>query len=139
MVFSVLLLVLAACIVSFWNRVDDSWDRQALRAVEDAAANSNKPIGVISESLADRWSSTGGPREDVVKSRISAGNSYLESIYYARHDNSEFFDETSDRCYYLAVQPGEDFDPDKVSAIVQICYLDPYKTPQSTSYAAATD
>jgi hypothetical protein len=133
------LVALAACVVSFWNRVDDSWDRQALRAVDDAATNSDTSIGIISEPLADRWSSTGGPREEAVQSRVSAGNSYLEPIYYARHDSSNYFEEGSDRCYYLAVQPGEDFDPDQVSAIMQICYLDPYKTPQSTSYAAVTD
>ncbi len=139
MVFSILLVVLAACVVSFWNRIDDSWDRQALRAIEAAADNAGKPIGVISESDAEKWSATAGPPERVVASRVGPGNGYLEPMFYARHDNSEYFDDNSDRCYYLAVQPGTTFDAEKVSAIAQVCYLDPYRTPQSHSFVAVVD
>jgi hypothetical protein len=37
----------------------------------------------------------------------------------------------SDRCYYLAFQPGEVFDPETVTGLGEICYLDPYRSPLS--------
>ena len=137
----VLLAMLAGTIV-VGNVVDSiEADRvlEPLRAAEVTASSRHESVGTIPPRLANRWSAGSvEPTEAEVQALVGPGNRLLEAPFVALR--AHFLGDTSspdvDRCYYLAVQDaGERFDAEKASAIVQVCYLDPFKSPQSLGSA----
>jgi hypothetical protein len=66
----------------------------------------------------------------------SQGDASLEALFYSTTHGSVPSDD--ERCYYLAVQnDGTTFDANSVTSLERICYLDPYKTPQSITGSSA--
>lgn len=118
--------------VSAKNHLEESWNRQPLRAVERGASAANKPIGVVTPRVVDEWTSGTGPTEAAILEIVRPGNDYLEPIFYSswRHG----WPGSSDRCYFVAVQPGGTFDAEAVSSVGRVCFLDPFRTPQSISF-----
>ena len=68
----------------------------------------------------------------MVQSFVKPGNTYLEPLFHAA-SGAPFVPGGGQRCYFLAVQRGSVFHAGSVISLLRICYLDPYKTPQSMS------
>ena len=100
--------------------------------IEAAADASGNPVGITSPARAEHWQNGGGPRESVVESFAEPGNAYLEPLFYA-NNRASFVPGGDQRCYFLAVLKGRAFQTEAVTSLMRICYLDPYKTPQSVS------
>ena len=124
------LVVVALVVFGAIQHLADSRARQPLRMIEAAADASGNPVGIISPARAEHWQSGGGPRESLVQSFVEPGNPYLEPLFYAINRES-FVPGGDERCYLLAVQRGRAFQAEAVTSLMRICYLDPYKSPQS--------
>jgi hypothetical protein len=111
--------------------------REPLRVVEAASSATGQPVGIISPSTADAWSSRRSPSEADVQVIDQAGNAYLEPLFYATTTSSLPIVPPG-RCYYLAVQEGKDFDADAVSRLLRLCFEGSNSTPTSISGAPAS-
>lgn len=110
------------------GRMDESRDREPLRVAFMAAQATGTTIGVVTPQVVHEWSSGVGPREKRVMALIRPGNNFLEPLFLSQGASIGL---KVDRCYYLAVQPEGDFDAERVESLIELCYLDPYLTPQS--------
>ena len=129
----VLLLVIAVIVFGAIHEHDeDARARQPLRMIEAAADATGNPVGIVSPADAEHWQNGSGPRESVVESFVKPGNTYLEPLFYAA-SRAPSVPGGGQRCYFLAVQKGSVFHAASVTSLLRICYLDPYKTPQSMS------
>lgn len=117
------------------DRIEESRDREPLRVAYRAAQAAGVSVGVVAPEVAEEWSAGSGPREKEIVALTQPGNEYLEPILLSLRGSINGRTQV-DRCYYLAVQPGDDFNPDQVEGLVELCYLDPYLTPQSARYTS---
>jgi hypothetical protein len=134
------LLVLVAAGLSVRDRVEGSALRQPLEVVQRAASQSHQSVTVISPSTARRWVDGAAPAEQRVQEAVGPGNGFLEPAYYwfaGRHGGpGGSAPPEQARCYYLAAQHGAGLDAHRVSAIVQLCYLDDVRTPYQAGWTA---
>lgn len=137
----VVVALLAAALVAqrVHGRIEEDKLRQPLRAVEQASVATHRPIGLVSPTVADRWTD-GDATEDQVRARVRSGNAYLEPAFYyyaARHGGSGSWNVGPDaRCYYLAVQRHGEFRAALVSAITRLCYSDGSERPYAQGWVA---
>ena len=102
------------------ERYDDHLRREPLRAAHLAAARTDQPIRVVGEALLTRWVE-GRPSERTIAESVGPGNGYLAAVVDGSDLGHPLDGQT---CYYLAAGPGRDFDPERVSGLGRICYLD---------------
>lgn len=127
-----LVVVAAFTVLQTMNQVEESSDREPFRVAARAAAAAGASIPVVEPATANDWAAGTGPAEGDV---ADPGGSFLEPIFRDRALEPD--PPTSDRCHYVAVQPGSEFDPDTVVGLIQICYLDPSRTPISLHRTSA--
>lgn len=123
-------LVLAVALLLGGQAAKERLDRAlALRPLHAAALASEiakKPIATVSPATNRRWDQTdyGSPTEPEIKKMVRPGNVFLEPAWYALASSDMSAMSNSDRCYYFAVQRGQAFDVDRVSALTRLCYID---------------
>ena len=117
----------AVALAGAYNRIQEDRLRKPLEAAERASDRAQKPIALLDPATARRWTSASGPTEQKVLSLIKPGNAYVEPLFFyysGQHGGpGGATPSVGSRCYYFPAQHGAEFDADRVSALVQLCYV----------------